>query len=157
MSWCYSWSWILRLVSFGDHSIHKMPASSSFSVALSLGLLVRGRRGLAQMLLYALKKGPKEKNDNNKNAQPWEISAELRDLATWWKRDTRSTYMRFWPSVRSRCLDIGHALFCVFACVYACTFLINRDELEDSKYAKRTEASIQHISVNKGFIISWKR
>ena len=34
------------------------------------------------MLLYVLEKGPKEKNDNNKNAQPWEISAELRDLAT---------------------------------------------------------------------------
>ena len=73
MSWCYSWSWILRLVSFGDHNIHKMPASSSFSVAIWLGLLARGRGGLAQMLLYALEKGPKEKNDNNKNAQPWEI------------------------------------------------------------------------------------
>ena len=60
-----------------------MPSSSSFSVALSLGLLVRGRRGLAQMLLYALEKGPKEENDNHKNAQPGEISAELRDLATW--------------------------------------------------------------------------
>ena len=34
------------------------------------------------MLLYVLEKGPKEENDNNKNAQPWEISAELRDLAT---------------------------------------------------------------------------
>ena len=111
------WSWILRLASFGDHNIHKMPASSSFSVALSIGLLVRGRGGLAQMLLYALEKGPKEKNDNYKTAEPWEISAELRDLATWWKRDTRSTYMRFWPSVRSRCLDIGYALFFVSACV----------------------------------------
>ena len=50
-----------------------MPSSSSFSVVLSLGLLVRGRGGLAQMLLYALEKGPKEENDNNKNAQPWEI------------------------------------------------------------------------------------
>ena len=60
-----------------------MPASSSFNVALSLGLLVRGRRGLAQMLLNALEKGSKEKNDNNKNAQPWDISAEHRDLATW--------------------------------------------------------------------------
>ena len=150
MSWCYSWSWILRLVSFADHNIHKMPSSLSFSVALSLGLLVRGRRGLAQMLLYALKKWPKEKNDNNKTAQPWEISAELRDLATWWKkRDTRSTYMRFWPSVRSRCLDIGHALFCVFACVYVRTFLMNWDELKDNKNAKRTEASIQQSWLNK--------
>ena len=51
-----------------------MPASSSFSVALSLGLLMRGRGGLAQMLLYALEKGPKEKNDNYKTAQPWEIN-----------------------------------------------------------------------------------
>lgn len=116
MFWCYSWSWILRLVSFGDHNVHKMPASSSLSVALSLGLLVRGRRGLVQMLLYVLEKGPKDKNDNNKNAQPWEISAELRDLATCWKkRDMRSTYMRFWPSVRSRCLGIGQALSCVSA------------------------------------------
>ena len=60
-----------------------MPVSSSFSVALSLGLLVRGRRGLAQMLLYALEKGPTEKNDNYKTAESWEISAERRDLATW--------------------------------------------------------------------------
>ena len=44
------------------------------------------------MLLYALEKGPTEKNDNYKTAEPWEISAERRDLATWWKRDTRSTY-----------------------------------------------------------------
>ena len=51
-----------------------MLASSSFSVALSLGLLMRGRGGLAQMLLYALEKGPKEKNDNDKTAQPWEIN-----------------------------------------------------------------------------------
>ena len=64
---------MLHLASFGDHNIHKMPASSSFSVALSLGLLVRGRRGLAQMLFYALEKGPKEKNDNYKTAEPWEI------------------------------------------------------------------------------------
>ena len=35
------------------------------------------------MLLYALEKGPKEKNDNYKAARPWEITAELRDLATW--------------------------------------------------------------------------
>ena len=35
------------------------------------------------MLLYALEKGPKEENDNYKNAQPGEISTELRDLATW--------------------------------------------------------------------------
>lgn len=35
------------------------------------------------MLLNALEKGSKEKNDNNKNAQPWDISAEHRDLATW--------------------------------------------------------------------------
>ena len=63
----------LTLSIIADHNIHKMPVSSSFSVALSLGLLIRGRRGLAQMLLYALEKGPKEENDNNKNAQPWEI------------------------------------------------------------------------------------
>ena len=136
------WSWILRLASFGDHNIHKMPASSSFSVALSIGLLVRGRGGLAQMLLYALEKGPKEKNDNYKTAEPWEISAELRDLATWWKRDTRSTYMRFWPSMWSRCLDIDHALFCF--CVCACVFfLMDRDEVQVNKNAKRKEASIQ--------------
>ena len=144
MSWCYLWSWILRLVSFGDHNIHKMPASSSFIVALSLGLLVRGRRGLAQMLLYALEKGLKEKNDNNKNAQPWEIYR--------WAQRSRNTVkawcsfsiycMRFWRSVKSRCLDIGHALFCVFACLCVCTFLMNREELEDNKNAKRTEASI---------------
>ena len=35
------------------------------------------------MLLYVLEKGTKEENDNNKNAQPWEITAELRELATW--------------------------------------------------------------------------
>ena len=35
------------------------------------------------MLLYALEKGPKEENHNNKNAQTWEISAELRNHATW--------------------------------------------------------------------------
>ena len=58
----------------GDHNIHKMPASSSFSVALPLGLLIRGRGGHVQMLLYALEKGPKEKNDNYKTARPWEIS-----------------------------------------------------------------------------------
>ena len=52
-----------------------MPASSSFSVALSLGLLVRGKGGLAQMLLYVLEKGPKEKN--YKTAEPWEISVIL--------------------------------------------------------------------------------
>jgi len=63
MSWCYLWSWILRLVSLGDHKIYKMPASSSFSV----------RKGLAQMLLHALERGPTEKNDDNKNGQPWEI------------------------------------------------------------------------------------
>ena len=59
----YLWSWILRLVSLGDHKIYKMPASSSFSV----------KKGLAQMLLYALEKGPTEKNDDTKNRQPWEI------------------------------------------------------------------------------------
>ena len=51
----------LTLVSFGDHDITKC----SHLHPLSLGPLVRGRRGLAQMLLYALEKGPKEKNDNN--------------------------------------------------------------------------------------------
>ena len=51
-----------------------MPSSSSFSVALSLGLLVRGRRGLAQMLFYALEKGPKEKNDNNKTHNPGKLA-----------------------------------------------------------------------------------
>ena len=35
------------------------------------------------MLLNSLEKGPKKKNDNNNNAQPWEISAELRYLASW--------------------------------------------------------------------------
>ena len=81
---------ILRLVSFGDHNIHKMPSSSSFSVALSLGLLVRGRRGLAQTLLYALEKGPKEENDNNKNAQPWEIYR--------WAQRSRNMLKKAWYS-----------------------------------------------------------
>ena len=152
MSWCYLWSWILRLVSFGDHNIHKMPASSSFIVALSLGLLVRGRRGLAQMLLYALEKEPKEKNDNNKNAQPWEIYR--------WAQRSRNMLKKAWYSFNINiCLFdqawgqdvwiLATLLFCVFACVYVCTFLMNRDELEDNKYAERTEASIQQSWLNK--------
>ena len=156
MSWCYSWSWILRLVSFGDHNIHKMPASSSFIVALSLCLLVRGRRGLAQTLLYALEKVPKEKNDNNKNAQPWEIYR--------WAQRSRNMLKKAWYSfniyafLTKREVKMSGYWPCSFFCfcVRAFFFVTDRYEVADKNAKEKRPVSTnldRTTSVNKGFII----
>ena len=103
---------------------------------------MRGRGGLAQMLLYALVKGPKEKNDNYKAARPWEINRwaqRSRNMVKAWC--SFNIYAgRFWASVRSRCVDIDQALFCF--CLRACVH-VDRDEVQVNKNAKRKEASIQ--------------
>ena len=133
---------MLHLASFGDHNIHKMPASSSFSVALSLGLLVRGRRGLAQMLFYALEKGPKEKNDNYKTAEPWEIYR--------WAQRSRNM-VKAWYSFNIYAFLTKHVLKMpgywprsfLFLRACMCFFLMDRDEVQVNKNAKRKEASIQ--------------
>ena len=57
-------------------------------------------------------------------------------------------FMGYWPSVRSRWLDIGQGLFCVF---------MHWDEVEAHKLAKkRTRPIFSHFDrtklVNKGFI-----
>ena len=47
--------------------------------------------------------------------------------------------------MRSRCLDIGQALFAVSACVRVCVFLMYRDEVQENKDAKRKEARIYYM------------
>lgn len=138
MSWCYSWSWILRSVSFGDHNIHKIPGPSSFIVALSLGLLVRGRRGLGQMQLYALEKGPKEKNDNNKNARPWEIYRSAQGSRNMVKKAWCS--FNIYAFLTKREVKMSGYWPCSFLCFCErAFFLTDRYEVEDKNAKKRRQ------------------
>ena len=128
-----------------------MPSSSSFSVALSLGLLVRGRRGLAQMLLYALEKGPKEENDNNKKAQPWEIYL--------WAQRSRNMLKKAWYSfniyacLTKREVKMSGYWPCSFLCFCERAFfffLTDRYEVED-KNANPSGQDARVASQNTGF------
>ena len=126
-----------------------MPSTSSFTVALSLGLLMRGRGGLAQMLLYALEKGPKRKTTTTKREiNRW--AQRSRNMVKAWC--SFNIYAgRFWASVRSRCLDIDQALFCF--CVRACVFF---KWIETKSRSIKTQKGKRPVSSHLGVILGVK-